>query len=105
MTRLHLALGVLSILGGGSLAACSKTAPEPDRSSSDTVVRSGSSAPSSGGAAVAPSAASASPAQAPSPTTTDEVAWTAPASWTNAPNANPMRKATYKIGEDAELTV
>jgi hypothetical protein len=34
-----------------------------------------------------------------------EVAWEAPSSWQPMPNPNPMRKATYKIGDDTELTV
>jgi hypothetical protein len=41
----------------------------------------------------------------------DDLGWDAPAAWTSVPNANTMRKATYKINkangdsEDAELTV
>jgi hypothetical protein len=34
-----------------------------------------------------------------------EIAWDAPSSWQSMPNANAMRKATYKIGDDTELTV
>lgn len=41
----------------------------------------------------------------------DDIAWEAPKAWQSVPNANTMRKATYKIPkapgdpEDAELTV
>jgi hypothetical protein len=34
-----------------------------------------------------------------------EIAWDAPSSWQTMPNPNSMRKATYKVGEDSELTV
>lgn len=34
-----------------------------------------------------------------------EIAWDAPSSWQTMPNASAMRKATYKIGDDTELTV
>ena len=34
-----------------------------------------------------------------------EIAWDAPSSWQTMPNANAMRKATYKVGDDTELTV
>jgi hypothetical protein len=34
-----------------------------------------------------------------------EIAWDAPSSWQSMPNPTQMRKATYKIGDDTELTV
>lgn len=34
-----------------------------------------------------------------------ELAWDAPSAWQTMPNTNAMRKATYKVGEDTELTV
>jgi hypothetical protein len=34
-----------------------------------------------------------------------EVAWDAPSAWQSLPNPTTMRKATYKVGEDTELTV
>jgi hypothetical protein len=96
MTRLALVLIPLALA-----AACSKSAPEPDRSPQPA------SAPSS-----EPTTRSA-PATPPAGATVraDDVAWDAPAAWQTVPNANTMRKATYKIPraagdtEDAELTV
>jgi hypothetical protein len=69
------------------LLACSKSAPEPERT---------------------PPAESAVKPAAPAAA---DVAWDPPAAWTTVPSASPMRKATYKIAraagdpEDAELTV
>lgn len=34
-----------------------------------------------------------------------EIAWDAPSGWQSLPNPNSMRKATYKVGDDTELTV
>jgi hypothetical protein len=75
------------------LLACSKSSPEPERTPPPP-------APPEPVVKPAPSAAPSS-----------DLAWEAPAGWTSAPNASPMRKATYKIPkvagdpEDAELTV
>lgn len=33
------------------------------------------------------------------------ITWTAPSAWHSAPNPNPMRLATYEIGDGAELSV
>ncbi len=33
------------------------------------------------------------------------ITWTAPPTWSSQPNPNPMRVATYKVGDGAELTV
>jgi hypothetical protein len=105
MTRIHTAFAVVAIGGAGLYAACSKTVPEPDKTSSVE------SAPPAAAAQVhsAPSKAmSAAVATAAGP---EEVAWDAPAAWTSMPNPNSMRKATYKVPraagdtEDAELTV
>ena len=54
--------------------------------------------------------ASAAPASAAAPASKPdvkekEIAWDAPSSWQSLPNANSMRKATYKVGDDTELTV
>ena len=105
MTRLHTILGVVAIGGAAVYAACSKTTPEPEKTSE---------APSP-----APMPPSAAPARsdhaAASSTTTaagpDDIGWEAPKAWQSMPNPNTMRKATYKIPkapgdpEDAELTV
>lgn len=68
------------------VAACSKTPePEPTRDPAPAVT--------------------ASSAAAKPKTDEKEVAWDAPSSWQSMPNPTSMRKATYKIGEDTELTV
>lgn len=41
----------------------------------------------------------------PEATKDKEIAWDAPSSWQTMPNTNAMRKATYKVGDDTELTV
>jgi hypothetical protein len=33
------------------------------------------------------------------------ITWTTPAAWQSAPNPNPMRLATYKVGAGSEMTV
>ncbi len=104
MTRLHTILGVLAIGGAAVYAACSKSTPEPEKSSEAPAP-----APSPVGSpmkvehpAVAPAATTAGP---------DDIGWEAPKAWQSVPNANTMRKATFKIpkapgdAEDAELTV
>ncbi len=116
MTRLHTILGVLAIGGAAVYAACSKSTPEPEKTSEGPQVPMGNEkspspvpppsgvAPHAGhGHAAAPSAAAnAGP---------DDIGWEAPKTWQSVPNANTMRKATYKIpkvagdAEDAELTV
>ncbi|HEY8075766.1 MAG TPA: hypothetical protein VIF62_16685 [Labilithrix sp.] len=86
-------------------AGCSKTAapepppPEPKPSSATT---SASSTASVASPTPASDASTAGPA---------DVAYDAPAAWTNVPTNNPMRKATFAIpkvagdSEDAEMTV
>jgi hypothetical protein len=37
--------------------------------------------------------------------TANEIKWDAPSAWQSMPNPTQMRKATYKIGDDTELTV
>jgi hypothetical protein len=69
------------------LVACSKT-PEPTPDPTPAVT-----------------AASASTASAKPASNEKEIAWDAPSSWQSMPNPTTMRKATYKIGEDTELTV
>jgi hypothetical protein len=102
MTRLHMILGVLAIGGAGAYAACSKTTPEPEKSSEAPAPT-----PSPVVHTPLPSTNTAPPAAA----GPEDIAWEAPKSWQSVPNANTMRKATYKIPkvdgdtEDAELTV
>ncbi|MBX3221305.1 MAG: hypothetical protein KF795_12350 [Labilithrix sp.] len=107
MTRLHTILGLLAIGGAGLYAACSKTTPEPEKTS-ESPTPSPSPSPS-------PSAAKhdlpSSPTPSPAAAGPEDIAWEAPKAWESVPNANTMRKATYKIPkvagdtEDAELTV
>ncbi|MDF2697872.1 MAG: hypothetical protein K0S65_6255 [Labilithrix sp.] len=98
MTRLHTVLVALAIAGAS--VACSKSTPEPEKTSE-------APAPVAAPSTVAPKA-SASSTTAAGP---DDIGWEAPAAWQSVPNANTMRKATYKIpkaagdAEDAELTV
>jgi len=67
------------------VAACSKTPePTPEPPARETPK-----------AATSASAASAE----------KEIAWDVPSSWQTAPNPTAMRKATYKVGGDAEMTV
>jgi hypothetical protein len=105
MTRLQMILGVLAIGGAAVYAACSKTTPEPEKTNegpSPAVAP----MPSSVTAKHDPPSTSTTTATAP-----DEIGWEAPKTWQSVPNANTMRKATYKIpkvagdAEDAELTV
>ena len=106
MTRLHTILGVLAIGGAAAYAACSKTTPEPEKTNEVPAPVPSSVAPPANtahGHAAAPSAATnAGP---------DDIGWEAPKAWQSVPNANTMRKATFKIpkvagdAEDAELTV
>src|SRR5688572_14306875 len=73
------------------LVACSKT-PEPTPDPTPAVTATSASAP-----------ASTAPAK---PTSNEkEIAWDAPSAWQSMPNPTTMRKATYKVGEDTELTV
>lgn len=74
------------------LVACSKTPePSPDPSTKTTAAPTGASS------------AATSPAK---PDSKDkEIAWDAPSAWQTMPNASAMRKATYKVGDDTELTV
>lgn len=66
------------------LAACANTpepAPEPKKDPTPTV-------------------------QSAKPESKDnEIAWDAPSSWQSMPNPTSMRKATYKVGDDTELSV
>ncbi len=106
MTRIHTAFAVVAIGGAGLYAACSKTVPEPDKTSSaESPAMVASAHVHAAASASAPSAATATKSGP------EDVAWDAPASWTSMPNPNTMRKATYKVPraagdtEDAELTV
>jgi hypothetical protein len=105
MTRVHTLLAVAAIAGAGAFAACSKTAPEPDKAPATAAT------PSPGAPTTASSAAMAAAHGGGGAAATDEVTWEAPKAWTSMPNANTMRKATYKIPkaggdtDDAELTV
>jgi hypothetical protein len=74
------------------LLACSKT-PEPTPDPTPAVTPASSASPAS------PAKAAANDAKE------KEVAWDAPSSWQTLPNTSAMRKATYKIGDDTELTV
>lgn len=65
------------------LVACSKT-PEPTPDPAPAVTVTSSAKPKSD---------------------EKEVAWDAPSSWQSMPNPTTMRKATYKVGEDTEMTV
>ncbi len=106
MTRLHTILGVLAIGGAAAYAACSKSTPEPEKTSE---------APTPA-ASPAPSPVAPPRHDGPVPSSTaaagpEDIGYEAPKAWENVPNANTMRKATYKIPraagdtEDAELTV
>src|SRR5690349_6919025 len=112
MTRLHLVLTVAAIASAGAYAACSKTTPEPDK----TTTAPAPEAPTAASAALPkgdPHAGLGAPGHSATgaAAATDEVSWDAPTTWTTMPNPSPMRKATYKIAkavgdaEDAELTV
>src|SRR5688572_60033 len=110
MTRLHLTLAVLAIGGAETYAACSNTTPEPEKQAEVAVASRRK---------VEPEPSATSPAEESPPAGAgggaaayvEDVAWDAPSTWTSMPNANTMRKATYKIAkaggdaEDAELTV
>jgi hypothetical protein len=65
------------------VAACSKT-PEPTPDPTPAVTVTSSAKPKSD---------------------EKEVAWDVPSSWQSMPNPTAMRKATYKIGDDTEMTV
>ena len=111
MTRLHTILAVLAIGGAGLYAACSKSTPEPEKTNEGPApvpapVPSSVAIPSNDPHAhLGPHASAAVPAGP------DDIGWEAPKAWQSVPNANTMRKATYKIpkapgdAEDAELTV
>lgn len=104
MTRLHTTLGILA-LASAACSACSKTQPEPEKTSEPPAARP-ATAVASVSTTVAPAASKAE-----APSGPEDIAWDAPKSWQSVPNANTMRKATYKIAkvgndsEDAELTV
>ncbi len=104
MKRPHLLLGVVAIAGAAGYAACSKSTPEPEKTSEPPPVqapRSASPLPPSH-----PPIGSAAVAAGP-----EDIAYESPKAWQSVPNANTMRKATFKIAradgdaEDAELTV
>lgn len=111
MTRLQLILAALAISGAGAYAACSKTTPEPEKSSESPGSTSTASAPAAPAGSAKTTGALTAPSPSPAAGATDDVAWDAPKAWQSVPNANTMRKATYKIAkatgdaEDAELTV
>jgi hypothetical protein len=104
MTRLHTILAVCAIGGAAAFAACSKTTPEPEKTTE---------APRAAAPATSAVPAKHEPPSGATPTSAgpEDIAWEAPAAWQSVPNANTMRKATYKISkvdgdsEDAELTV
>lgn len=103
MIRLHTLVGVLAIGGAAAYAACSKTTPEPERTSASPAPPPAMpSMPSTNDGPTPSSTAAAGP---------EDVGWEASKAWESVPNANTMRKATYKIPraagdtEDAELTV
>ena len=110
MTRLHTILGVLAIGGAAAYAACSKSTPEPEKTSEGPAP-----VPAPMPSSVAPPADSIhGHAAAPAAATNagpDDIGFEAPKAWQSVPNANTMRKATFKIpkvagdAEDAELTV
>ena len=91
---------LLTVVPLALVMACSKTEPEPQKAP-ETRTPAASIAP-----AIAAPAASAQAAAGP-----DDLGWQAPATWVSVPNANAMRKATYKVPrtggdtEDAELTI
>ncbi len=112
MTRLHTIVAVLAIGGAGAYAACSKSTPEPEKTNEGPApvpapVPS-SAAPPTPNDPHAAAGMTALPTAAAGP---DDMEWQAPKAWQSVPNANTMRKATYKIpkapgdAEDAELTV
>jgi hypothetical protein len=111
MTRLQLVLAAFAIGGAGAFAACSKTTPEPEKSSESPVATASAPPPATAtGSGATPTSATAKTTATGNPSA-DDVAWDAPKAWQSVPNANTMRKATYKIPkaggdpEDAELTV
>lgn len=102
MKRIHIRLHPVVLFAALSMmfsAGCSKT-PEPSQNTAP---------PHSTEPAAHASPDNTSSTKAPSGPT--EIAWDAPASFQQAENPNPMRKATYKItraqgdAEDAELSV
>ncbi|MBS2013632.1 MAG: hypothetical protein JST00_12130 [Deltaproteobacteria bacterium] len=100
-SRLGLALVVFVV------SACSKAPPEPTASpaisgTSSIVATLPASASASAAASAKPAASGSA---APSAAGPEELAWDAPSAWQSVPNPSPMRKATYKISEDTELTV
>jgi hypothetical protein len=103
MTRLNILLGI-AIAGAGAYAACSKSAPEPER----TAEAPPALPPSHPPVPVATASTQAATATAAAP---NDIGWEVPKAWQSVPNANTMRKATFKIPkaagdpEDAELTV
>ena len=110
MTRLHMILGVLAIGGAAVYAACSKTTVEPEKTSEGP-----SPVPAPVPSSVAP-AKNDPHANLGAPTGAvaagpEDIGWEVPKAWESVPNANTMRKATFKIpkaagdAEDAELTV
>jgi hypothetical protein len=107
MTRLHTVLAALAIGGAGVYAACSKSTPEPEKTSEAPVpVPMPSTVAPKHEPSVAANTSATAAAAGP-----EDIGWEAPKAWQSVPNANTMRKATYKIpkvdgdAEDAELTV
>lgn len=105
--RSHLAttLVVLTLV-----VACDKPAPEPTKPAPEPSGQIAQVAMSGNQMVVTIPAPSAAPA-ATAPSGGKEVVWTAPASWSQQPNASAMRKATFKIpraagdSDDGELSV
>jgi hypothetical protein len=111
MKSLHSLLVLAAIGGAGLYAACSKSTPEPEKTAASAQPARSNPLPfvhppvqgvpselTTGAAPAAPSGP-------------DDIGWDAPKAWESVPNANSMRKATFKIPkaagdtEDAELTV
>jgi hypothetical protein len=107
MTRIHKLLGV-AVLGLSFVhVGCSKTTPEPEKTSEPGEV----STPKGPSSAQSTASSAAKPSSTGMGSADYDLAWDAPSAWTSMPNPNTMRKATYKIpkvsgdAEDAELTV
>ncbi len=99
-----------ALLLSSSLLACDKPVPENTKPASEPSSQSAQVAMSGNQMVVTIPAPSAAPPSTPA-AGGKEVVWTAPATWTQLPNASQMRKATLKIPhaagdtEDGELSV
>lgn len=115
MKSLHSVLIVAAIGGAGLYAACSKSTPEPEKAAAPSAQPARSNTlpfvhPAVPGVPSELTTGAAPPAAA-APSGPDDIGWETPKGWESVPNANSMRKATFKIpkaagdSEDAELTV